>query len=390
MGIASVLKKPGIVFGGFLGLATLSIMNTAYTNVLDEIKSELVLNYTWSGALMSGYFVGYTIGQIPWGILSDRYGSRRVIALSVLGISLSTLLFGYSANIVIAVIIRFLSGLLGAGIFVPGVKLVSSWFNSEERGTALGLLNVGGSMGMIAASWAVPLLSASMSWRGSLRITGIFGVIAALTCLFFLIDREGEVSRKMNLRELPVKVPSFWYLSFIQFIRLGAYYTFIAWMPLVLREEYGLSVIATSGAMSLLNFAGIISNPAGGIVADRFGEKRVLTVGFFSLMVFIMMFTLGLGNPVLYILVFLLGWFINFTRSPAFSIIPDLFGAETAGSISGINNTFASFGALVLPFLLGYVRDITSSYTVGWYSVALLSLVATGLVYFVADSKTNV
>jgi NNP family nitrate/nitrite transporter-like MFS transporter len=291
---------------------------------------------------------------------------------------------------VIAVIIRFLSGLLGAGIFVPGVKLVSSWFNSEERGTALGLLNVGGSMGMIAASWAVPLLSASMSWRGSLRITGIFGVIAALTCLFFLRDREGEVSRKMNLRELPVKVPSFWYLSFIQFIRLGAYYTFIAWMPLVLREEYGLSVIATSGAMSLLNFAGIISNPAGGIVADRFGEKRVLMVGFFSLMVFIMMFTLGLGNPVLYILVFLLGWFINFTRSPAFSIIPDLFGAETAGSISGINNTFASFGALVLPFLLGYVRDITSSYTVGWYSVALLSLVATGLVYFVADSKTNV
>ena len=390
MGIASVLKKPGIVFGGFLGLATLSIMNTAYTNVLDEIKSELVLNYTWSGALMSGYFVGYTIGQIPWGILSDRYGSRRVIALSVLGISLSTLLFGYSANIVIAVIIRFLSGLLGAGIFVPGVKLVSSWFNSEERGTALGLLNVGGSMGMIAASWAVPLLSASMSWRGSLRITGIFGVIAALTCLFFLRDREGEVSRKMNLRELPVKVPSFWYLSFIQFIRLGAYYTFIAWMPLVLREEYGLSVIATSGAMSLLNFAGIISNPAGGIVADRFGEKRVLMVGFFSLTVFIMMFTLGLGNPVLYILVFLLGWFINFTRSPAFSIIPDLFGAETAGSISGINNTFASFGALVLPFLLGYVRDITSSYTVGWYSVALLSLVATGLVYFVADSKTNV
>ena len=390
MGIASVLKKPGIVFGGFLGLATLSIMNTAYTNVLDEIKSELVLNYTWSGALMSGYFVGYTIGQIPWGILSDRYGSRRVIALSVLGISLSTLLFGYSSNIVVAVIVRFLSGLLGAGIFVPGVKLVSSWFNLEERGTALGLLNVGGSMGMIAASWAVPLLSASMSWRGSLRVTGIFGVISALTCLFFLRDREGETSRKMNLRELPVKMPSFWYLSFIQFIRLGAYYTFIAWMPLVLREEYGLSVIATSGAMSLLNFAGIISNPAGGIVADRFGEKRVLMVSFFSLMVFILMFTLDLGNPVLYVLVFLLGWFINFTRSPAFSIIPGLFGAETAGSISGINNTFASFGALVLPFLLGYVRDITSSYTVGWYSVALLSLAASVLVYFVADSKTNV
>ena len=390
MGLSSVLKKPGILFGGFLGLATLSIMNTAYTNVLDEIKSELILNYTWSGALMSGYFVGYTLGQIPWGILSDKYGSRRVITLSVLGISLSTLLFGYSENIVIAVIIRFISGLLGAGIFVPGVKLVSSWFNSEERGTAIGLLNIGGSTGMIAASWVVPLLSSSMSWRGSLKVMGLFGVLAAITCLVFLKDRDGEAGRKMNLRELPVRVPSFWYLSFIQFIRLGAYYTFIAWMPLVLREEYGLSIIATSGAMSLLNLAGIVSNPAGGIVADRFGEKRVLMVGFFSLMTFILLFTLGLGNPVLYVLVFLLGWFINFTRSPAFSIIPDLFGAETAGSISGINNTFASFGALVLPFLLGYVRDITSSYNIGWYAVALLSLVATVLVYFVADPETNV
>ncbi len=237
---------------------------------------------------------------------------------------------------------------------------------------------------MIAAAWIVPLLSVSMSWRGSLKVMGLFGVLSALISFYFLKDREGETSRKMNLRDLPLRVPSFWYLSFVQFIRLGAYYTFIAWMPLVLREDYGLSVVATSGAMSLLNFAGILSNPAGGIVADRFGEKRVLMVGFFSLMVFILLFTFGLGNPVLYVLIFLLGWVINFTRSPAFSIIPGLFGAETAGSISGINNTFASLGALVLPFLLGYVRDTTSSYTVGWYAVAGLSLLATVLMYFVA------
>lgn len=366
-------------------MATLSIMNTAYTNVLDEIKNELVLNYTWSGALMSGYFVGYTLGQIPWGIISDRYGSRRAMTLSILGVSLSTLLFGYSSSIEVAVAFRFLSGLLGAGIFVPSVKLVSSWFDSEERGTALGLLNIGGSTGNIMASWMVPLLGASMSWRSSLKLMGVFGVFSALTCFYFLKDRGGAASRKMKLSDIPVKVPSFWYLSFIQFIRLGSYYTFIAWMPLVLKEEYGLSIVATSSAMSLLNLAGIISNPVGGIVADRFGEKRVLMAGFFSLTLFVFMFTFGIGSPVLYGLVFLLGWFINFTRSPAFSIIPGLFGAETAGSISGINNTFASFGALVLPFVLGYVRDVTSSYTMGWYSVAALALLASVVMYFVSD-----
>jgi nitrate/nitrite transporter NarK len=385
MGLRRVLEKPGIIFGGFLGLATLSIMNTSYTNVLDDIKSELILNYTWAGALMSGYFVGYTLGQIPWGIISDKYGSKRAMTLSVLGISLSTLLFGYSSNIVMAIVFRFLSGLLGAGIFVPGVKLVSSWFNSEERGTALGLLNIGGSTGMIFASWVVPMLSVSLSWRGSLRLMGVFGVVSAVICFYFLKDRNQQDIRQLSLKDIPIHVPSFWYLSLVQFIRLGAYYTFIAWMPLVLKEEYGLSILATSSAMSLLNFAGILSNPLGGIAADRFGEKRVLITGFFSLMLFILLFTFGLGGPVLYLLVFLLGWSINFTRSPSFSIIPGLFGAETAGSVSGVNNTFASFGALVLPFVLGYVRDVTQSYAIGWYSVAALSLLAVLLMSLVSE-----
>jgi nitrate/nitrite transporter NarK len=383
LGLKGVLKESGIIFGGFLALATLSIMNTSYTNVLDEIKFELVLNYTWAGALMSGYFIGYAIGQIPWGILSDKYGSRRIMSLSVLGISLSTLLFGFSGNIVVAVFFRFLSGLLGAGVFVPGVKLVSSWYNSEERGTALGIISIGGSSGMIAASWIVPLISVSMNWRSSLKIIGLFGAFSALIISFFLKDRDSDTGRTPNIYELPIKEPSFWYLSLVHFIRLGTFYTFIAWMPLVLKEEYGLSIIATSGAMSLLNFAGMISNPVGGIVADHFGEKRVLIVGFFSLTIFIIGFTLGFGRPILYLLVFLLGWFINFTRSPSFSTIPDLFGSEIAGSVSGIANTFAAVGALILPFLLGYIRDITDSYDIGWYAVAGLALIASAIMYLV-------
>lgn len=84
---------------------------------------------------------------------------------------------------------------------------------------------------------------------------------------------------------------------------------------------------------------------------------------------------------------FFLGWFINFTRSPSFSIIPELFGLGIAGSVSGIINTFAAFGALVLPFLLGYIRDITDSYDVGWYAVAGLALIASATMYLVTYSE---
>ncbi len=382
MGLGSVLKKPRILFGGFLSLATLSLMNAAYTNVLDSIKLDLGLTYTLTGALMSAYFIGYTLGQIPWGVLSDRRGSRLTMSLSVLGLSLSTMLFGFSDSIVMAVALRFLAGLLGAGIFVPGVKLVSSWFSSDERGTALGLLNIGGGTGLILASWFVPMLSADLGWNAGLKLTGALGVASAALCLMLLKDRETEV-RPLNLRELPVDRKEFWVLSFMQFIRLGSYYTFIAWMPLVLREDYGFSIVATSAAMSLLNLAGIIANPVGGLVSDRLGEPRVLSGGFLVLAVLIFTLALQPGGVLLYALIFLLGWFLNFSRSPSFTIIPRLFGTSSAGSISGINNTFASFGAFTLPLLLGYIRDYTQSYQVGWFTLAALSVASSLLLYFV-------
>jgi nitrate/nitrite transporter NarK len=382
MGLGSVLKKPRILFGGFLSLATLSMMNAAYTNVLDSIKLDLGLTYTLTGALMSAYFIGYTLGQIPWGVLSDRRGSRLTMSLSVLGLSLSTMLFGFSDTVLMAVAMRFLAGLLGAGIFVPGVKLVSSWFSSDERGTALGLLNIGGSTGLILASWFVPVLSADLGWNAGLNLTGALGVTSAALCFMLLKDRETEV-RPLNLRELPVDRKEFWFLSFMQFIRLGSYYTFIAWMPLVLREDYGFSIVATSAAMSLLNLAGIIANPVGGLVSDRLGEPRVLSGGFLVLAVLIFTLALKPGGVLLYALIFLLGWFLNFSRSPSFTIIPRLFGTSSAGSISGINNTFASFGAFTLPLLLGYIRDYTQSYQVGWFTLAALSVASSLLLYFV-------
>lgn len=74
---SGLLRHPGVIFGGFLALTLLSIMNSAYSYLLGSIKEELTLSYTESGALMSAYFMGYTLGQIPWGLLADRFGSRR-------------------------------------------------------------------------------------------------------------------------------------------------------------------------------------------------------------------------------------------------------------------------------------------------------------------------
>ena len=374
-----VLRHRRIIVGGFLALAALNLMNSAYSNVLETIKAEMGLSYTQSGALMSAYFVGYMLGQIPWGMLADSRGSRPTITLSVIGVSASTMLFGLSRTVAFAMASRFLSGLLGAGIFVPSVRLVSAWFNSEERGTALGVLNIGGSVGLVAASWAVPLISLDTGWRLTIRSAGAIGVAAGAAVWLLLRDRDDPNNRGLNLSSLPFRDRDFWLLAFTPFIRLGSYYTLIAWLPLVLKEEYGLSIVATSGALSLFNLAGMLANPLGGVVSDRVGKRSVLMASFALLGLDVLFFARRLTGLWVYLAVLVLGWFINFVRSPSFTIISDVFGTEAAGSISGVHNTFASLGALVLPYTLGFIKDYTLSYRLGWLSVSVFMFIGVGL-----------
>jgi len=379
--VRRVFRHPGVLLGGFLALVTLSVMNSAYSNVLDAIKAEMGLSYSQAGALMSAYFTGYAVGQVPWGVLADRRGSRPVIALSVLGVSASTLLFGLSGGVEVALATRFLAGLLGAGVFVPCVRLVSGWYKSDERGTALGVLSIGGSLGLMVAAWAAPLLAQGAGWRTTSWAVGAAGV--AVSALVWLLIRDGDQTAYggIDLSALPLRNRGFWLLASTQFIRLGSYYTFIAWLPLVLREEYGLSVVATSGALSIFNFAGMFANPLGGVVSDRVGKKAVVAASLALMALALLAFTRELTGPAVYATVLVLGWFINFVRSPTFTIIPDMFGPESAGSISGIHNTFASMGALVLPLTLGMVRDATASYAAGWAALSALLFAGAALVH---------
>ena len=289
----------GILLGGFTALTILSIMNSGYSYVLDLIKTELKLNYTQSGALMSAYFIGYTLGQLPWGYLADKYGSRRIMTLSTFGVSLATILFGFSGDFTTAIASRFLTGLLGAGLFVPSVKLIAQWFKQSERGTALGILNIGGSVGVILVTWATPLLASGFGWRTALMIQGIIG--GASTPILWYTLRDGAFGNNdIKASATVFKQPSFWILSLTQFIRLGSYYTFLAWLPLLLKEDFGLSTVLVGTAMSVLNIAGMISNPMGGVLSDRIGEKPVLAASFLLLAVNVYLFTTGPSGIFLY------------------------------------------------------------------------------------------
>ncbi len=115
-------------------------------------------------------------------------------------------------------------------------------------------------------------------------------------------------------------------------------------------------------------------------MASSLTSWRIEGLGAFSL-------TLVKGGIPLYGSVVAIGFFINFVRSPSFAVIPRLYGVERAGKVSGLQNTFASFGALVLPLFLGYVRDTTASYWAGWTVLSVLLFLVAGVNLLLAPGK---
>ncbi|MCK4952356.1 MFS transporter [Candidatus Bathyarchaeota archaeon] len=380
-----------ILVGGFLSISFLFFLNTAYSTLLVLIKEEFILTYTFTGALTSSYFIGYTIGQIPWGYLADRIGGRRVITLSIIGVSSSTILFGFSSSLWQLIVSWFLAGLLGAGVFVPNIKLISSWFSSGERGTALGLLNIGSSTGPIIASWVTPLLATNLGWRSPMSLFGISGIFISIAIWFTLQDKRGSEYQTGSEREKVsfIKSRSFWILALTQFLRLGSNIIFIGWLPLLLQEEYGLSLLLAGTALLLFNFSGMLSNPLGGFFSDRIGEKLIIVLSLLFLAFGVLLFASYKTFPLVFVFVFILGWFVNFIRSPSYAILPKLYGVKVAGSVSGIMNTFASLGALSLPFFIGYIRDVTDSYWIGWVSLSALLMFGTITNLFLRTTRKN-
>jgi MFS family permease len=353
----------------------LSVSNTIHPPLLPLIRGDLGLSYTDAGMLTTGYFVGYSIGQIPWGYLSDRHHRGRAITLSVLGTLSFTFLLGFARSGSEAVLWRFLAGLLGAGIFITGVKLISELFDSSRRGLAIGLYGASTSLGPIFSGLMAPLIATAYDWRWSLMTCAGLGLLVVALTATTLCGQDvasETVEASWNLNGV-YRTRSFWALGFVQFLRLGTTYGLTTWIPTFLHEMHALDLPLASFSLVSMSAVGIFANPLGGWLADRLGEQRVIGLSYALLTPCYLLFALSTDLATLFLVILLLGLLTNVQRSPSFAMLPHLYGLGVYGRVLGFQNTFAAVGAFVFPLLLGYLRDATSLFAVGWMTLALCS-----------------
>lgn len=144
------------------------------------------------------------------GVALDRYGPRRLFGALLVAAAIPNTAFAMSSSFTLLVASRLALGVVGAG-FVVGIRMVSSWFEPEDLGTAEGVYGGWGNFGSAAAALALPGIAALVAggesaWRWGVGVAGL--VAAAYGVVYWRSAQDhpsgAEVTRKRSKGALAV------------------------------------------------------------------------------------------------------------------------------------------------------------------------------------------
>lgn len=280
------------------------------------VRGDLDLGLDEMAVVLSSFFFGYAVFQIPSGWLADRWGTRRLLSLLAVAWSVATGAMALASGFVSLTTLRFIGGSAQAGIFSCATKSISKWFPSTERGMTSGFLGSFMSVGGALAAITTGVLVRFLSWQWILLAYAVPGIVWAVWFYVWFRDRPEEKmtpygestgsptqsarvdaqdsvssSTKVESPEPPeptpwgmlLSAPTMWWIGGQQFFRAAGYIFYASWFATFLQETREVSLTKAGVMTSLPLWGVVIGSPLGGIFSDwlltRTGSRRIARQG---------------------------------------------------------------------------------------------------------------
>ncbi|HET7876563.1 MAG TPA: MFS transporter [Methylomirabilota bacterium] len=395
-----------------LGVCILGFMQThmhrvGFAPLIPDFISDLGIAYATAGTIMTAYFWTYTAVQVPIGVVTDRFGSRRVMLGFLVVLVAGVVAFTMSRTYTQSLLARCLVGLGTAAVWLPGLRLIQEWFPPSERGRATGLFSAGGGLGGTAALVVIPLLAERFGWRYGYALL-LLPLLLTLGLAFLLIGppatpahaaaapRRGVAVASVPGAQRPLgalgrvlQAPEIWPFNLAVLFSYGGYLGLITWLPTFLVQQEGLSR-AMAGAVTALMTAGtIVSWPMAGFLSDRLGRRKAIYLvsqGFGALVCLAFALVVpGSGLVVAGTVALISGLVLGGMVTP-FVMVTELFPPDLVGTASGVVNTFCFVGGLFVPVALGWIVDVTGSFPAAFVACAVTQALSLGCAAFTRET----
>jgi ACS family glucarate transporter-like MFS transporter len=277
----------GTAMASYLARVNLSVVG-------EPLMREQGLTQAQLGRVFSAFLVGYALCQVPGGMLADRWGTRRVLAvccvwwaLATAGIALAG--WGPLAGLGVLPALLLFRAILGVGeapTFPAAARGVAHWIRPAQQGRANGFVLAAIGLGSAVAP---PLLTFCMTrwgWRAAVVVSSAPALAAALLWLLLPAPQEGDGPAETGAAPEPTPTPasggwrslgtrSFGLLSASYTLQGYVGYIFVFWFYLYLVQVRRFTLLQSAFLSSLPWLLSIVSIPLGGWLSDRLSAGRM-------------------------------------------------------------------------------------------------------------------
>ncbi|TDC48282.1 NarK/NasA family nitrate transporter [Actinomadura sp. KC345] len=328
-----------------------------------------------------------SLGRIPVGALTDRFGGRVMFpALSVITI-LPVLYLGLLGHSSLGALLAggFFLG-VGGTVFAVGVPFVSAWFPPERRGLALGVFGAGMGGTAIAALTTVREVDA-FGIEFAFEVMAALLAVYAVAAWFVLREAPGRTAPSESLaRRLAatVRLGVTWRMSALYAVAFGGYVAFSVYLPTYLKAEYGLSQADAATRMGGFVLLAVVMRPLGGWLSDRIGAVTVMTASLAATTAGAAVQSFAPALTPLGTIAFLtMAAALGAGSGATFALVGRLAPADKVGAVTGVVGAAGGLGGFVPPLVMGALWGSLGSYRIG---LLLLAIVAASAAVFTATA----
>ena len=326
-----------------------------------------------------------SLGRIPVGALTDRFGGRimfPVLTLATIPFVLLVAVAGNAGSYALLLVFGLFLGIAGT-TFAVGIPFVNAWFTPERRGFATGVFGAG--MGGTALSaFFTPRF---VSWFGYTATHVILAVALAATAAICWTGMRNSPLWQPNTDPVvpklaaALRLPVTWQMSFLYAVTFGGFVAFSTYLPTYLKDVYAFDLTAAGTRTAGFAIAAVLARPVGGILSDRIGPRAVVGISLAGTTVLAVVLALRPPLELAAGLSFVvIAFFLGLGTGGVFAWVAKVAPAERVGSVTGLVGAAGGLGGYFPPLVLGATYQLLlPEYGVG---LVLLALVAAAALVF--------
>ena len=343
-----------------------------------QIANDLGLNAAQKGLMVATPVLAGALLRLVMGVMVDHLKPKMAGAIGQ-GIVIIALLAAWTFGISSYEQVLLLGvglGVAGAS-FAAALPLASRWYPPEHQGTALGIAGAGNS-GTVFAALLAPSLAVAYGWNNVFGLALIPLGIALAVYLIFAKDSPDTPPAKSLSQYLAIlKDKDAWWFMFFYSVTFGGFVGLASSLTIYFNDLYALGAVKAGYCTAAAVFAGSLTRPIGGLIADRVGGIRTLLVMY--TIAAILLFVMSFGQPTyqlaLAIIIPVMA-VLGMGNGAVFQLVPQRFRKEI-GVMTGLVGMAGGVGGFYLAASLGYFKQATGSYQAGLMIFSGLAVFAT-------------